>query len=474
MNTNKLKSYRWLVPILAGVQLLSSNVMADDTSDTISDLKKQIQALTEKVDSLEQQQQATAAKQQQLAVDEQQTISHYTNAPLVIAGANGFALQSADSNFVLKLHGFAQMDSHYYASAAPAKDSFNIRRMRAIAKGSVYKNYEYYLQTDFASGLSSTTTNNSFLVDAYVNVNYLPEFQVMAGKMKPPLSLEWQPLDEYLWFLERGFPSELVPNRDVGVDVHGDLFDGVVNYAAGIYDGTPDNSSGDAAVSDNDKDVTDRIFFLPFKNTSIVPLRGLGFGVGSSFGIQPGQATPTYATMARQTFYSYNTTVSDGGEHVRLDPQAYYFWGPLGIYGEYVLSDEKYKISGKAPSSANLQNKAWDVVGSYYLTGEESKWGVLPDVKHPFSLNGGGWGAFQLAGRVGQLDLDPASFPVYAKAGSAQNAFSWSLSLNWYLNRNVKCIFEYDNTTFGGGSKTPGTVTGQPEQALQGRLQFAF
>jgi hypothetical protein len=46
--------------------------------------------------------------------------------------------------------------------------------------------------------------------------------------------------------------------------------------------------------------------------------------------------------------------------------------------------------------------------------------------------------------------------------------------LNWYLNRNVKCILEYSDTTFNGGNKTPGTVTGQTEQALLGRLQFGF
>ncbi len=465
------KNYRWFVAAMAGAQILAVNATADDTSDTINDLKKQIQALTQKVDDLEARQKAAAEQQQQMATAEKQRDAKLTNAPFITAGANGFSLQSADTNFVLNLHGYGQIDSHYYASAAPAKDEFTVRRMRAIASGTVYHDYDYYLQTEFGSGFTSSPTNDSFLQDAYLNVHYFPEFQVQAGKMKPPLSLEWVPLDQYLWFLERGFPSELVPNRDVGAMVHGDLFNGALSYYAGAFNGVPDGGSGDAAVSDNDKDVVSRIFALPFKNTQIVPLQKLGVGLASSYGLQPGQATPTFATMGRQTFFSYSNTVSEAGQHLRLDPQAYYFWGPFGAYGEYVVSDEKFKV-GK--SSANFNNTGWDIVGSYFLTGEDNNWAVLPDVRQPLRLNGSGWGAFQLAARFGQISLDPAAFPLYAVKGSAQGATSWSVSLNWYLNRNVKCIFEYSNTTFDGGNKTPGTVTGQTEQALLGRLQFGF
>ncbi len=469
-----MKNYRWFVAAMAGAQILAINATADDTSDTINDLKRQIQALTQKVDDLEARQKAAAEQQQQIAAAEQKTNAKLTNAPFITAGADGFSLRSADTNFVLNLHGYGQVDSHYFASAAPGRDTFTIRRLRAIANGTVYHDYDYYLQTEFGSGFTSTTTNNAFLQDAYLNVHYFPEFQVQAGKMKPPLSLEWVPLDQYLWFLERGFPSELVPNRDVGVMVHGDLFNGALAYYAGAFNGVPDGGSGDAEVAGNEKDVVSRIFALPFKNTEIVPLQKFGVGLGSSYGLQPGAATPTFATMGRQTFFKYNSTVSEGGQHLRLNPQAYYFSGPFGLYGEYVVSDEKFQISGKTPGSANFHNIAWDIVGSYFLTGEDNNWAALPDVRQPLRLNGSGWGAFQLAARFGQISLDPAAFPLYAAAGSAQGATSWSVSLNWYLNRNVKCIFEYSDTTFDGGSKVPGSVTGQTEKALLGRLQFGF
>src|ERR1022692_196255 len=220
MNVKKIKTNksRWFVAALAGTQILALNAAADDTSDAIADLKKQIQTLNQKVNDLETRQKATAEQQQkQKAEAEQQPQKAAAEQPaqksasFLTAGWDGFTLQSADTNFLLKLHGFGQVDSHYYASAAPAKDTFTIRRLRAIASGSIYHDYDYFVQTDFASGITSSTTNNAFLTDAYLRIHYFPEFQVQAGKFKEPVSLEISPQDNYLWFLERGLPSELAP-----------------------------------------------------------------------------------------------------------------------------------------------------------------------------------------------------------------------------------------------------------------------
>ncbi|HEY3862863.1 MAG TPA: porin [Verrucomicrobiae bacterium] len=454
---------RWLAAIILAGQVLTTGVYADPTTDQIEALKQQIQALTDKVDNLEQQHQAAA-----------RTVN--TNIPFITAGATGFSLQSADRDFILKLSGFAQVDARDFFNAAPGnKDAFTIRRMRAIASGSVYHDFEYYLQTDFASGVTSSSTNDAFLQDAYVNVHHWDGFQLQIGKMKEPVSMEVLPLDQYLWFLERGFPTELAPNRDVGLKVHGILGHGVLAYQAGVFNGVPDGGSGDAEVADNDKDAVGRVIVTPFKNTEIAPLRNFSFGIGSSYGLQSGTSTPTFATVARQTFFSYSNTVSETGQHLRLDPQASYYWGPFCAYGEYAITDEKFKDStAKLNRYANFENKAWDVVASCYLTGESNVFGVLPAVEHPFRFDLSTLGAFQLAARFGQISLDRGAFPYYAASTSAHGATSWSVALNWYLNHNVKCILEFDDTTFDGGSRTPGNVTAHNELALQGRLQFGF
>jgi phosphate-selective porin OprO/OprP len=457
-----IRGVRGPVLILVASGILAASAWADPTADEIESLKKQIQALTEKVDDLERQHVAEMAKS--------------TNAPFITAGAEGFSLQSARQNFILKLSGFAQVDARDYLAPAPGnKDTFTIRRMRAIASGSVYHDYEYYLQPDFASGTTSTSTNNSFLQDAYVNIHHWDALQIQAGKFKEPVSMEVLPLDQYLWFLERGFPTQLAPNRDVGAELHGDLCNGALSYAAGAFNGVPDGGSGDIEVADNGKDAVARVIADPFKNTRVEPLKNLAFGLGGSYGFQAGTATPTFGTVGRQTFFKYNSTVSEAGQHLRLDPQLSYYWGPFCGFWEYAISDEKFSLdTAKVKKSAYFENTGWDVVGSWFLTGETNAYGVLPTVKRPFRFDGSGWGAFQLAARFGQISLDPAAFPLYAAAGSAWGAESWSIALNWYLNHNVKCIFEYSQTAFSGGSHAPGSVTANDEKVLQGRLQFGF
>jgi phosphate-selective porin OprO/OprP len=457
-----------LVAALFAGQVFATGVMADPVSDQIEALKQQIQALTQKVDALEQAHDALEQAHNTLA-------ARQTNAPFITAGADGFSLQSANKDFILKLSGFAQVDARDYLRSAPGnKDTFTIRRLRAIASGSVYHDFEYYLQTDFASGITSTTTNDSFLQDAYVNIHHWDALQLQIGKMKEPVSMEVLPLDQYLWFLERGFPTELAPNRDVGAELHGSLWNGALVYQAGVFNGVPDGGSGDIEVADNDKDGVVRVIGAPLKNTQIAALQNFAFGLGGSYGFQAGNTTPTFATVARQTFFAYSNTVSESGQHLRLDPQGSYSWGPFCGYWEYAISDEKFHNTAGRLKNAYFQNTGWDVVGSWYLTGESNVFGLLPAVEHPFRFDGSSWGAWQLAARFGQISLDQAAFPYYATSTSARGATSWSLALNWYLNHNVKCILEYDQTSFTGGGRTPGHVTANDEMAIEGRLQFGF
>jgi phosphate-selective porin OprO/OprP len=186
--------------------------------------------------------------------------------------------------------------------------------------------------------------------------------------------------------------------------------------------------------------------------------------------------------VGQQLFFAYNPTnrsVVADGEHWRLSPQGYYYYGPFGLLGEYVISDQKVSLAGAGPrTSATLQHTAWQVAGGWVLTGEDATYGtVVP--RHSFDPRNGGWGAWQVVARYSELNIDDDTFPLFSNPlTSAHSAKEWSVGLNWYLNRNVKVSTSFSHTDFQGGggkgSSPPATVTRQDENVLFTRVQLAF
>ena len=78
------------------------------------------------------------------------------------------------------------------------------------------------------------------------------------------------------------------------------------------------------------------------------------------------------------------------------------------------------------------------------LTGENASFkGVVP--RSDFSLDEGGWGAFEVAARYGQLSIDDDVFPFYADpAVAASGLDQWTVGVNWYLNRLLKFVVNYE------------------------------
>ncbi len=468
-----MKLDRWLLTGLVGTQIILPSLAADDTS-TIDTLKRQIQELDQKVRILERKQEL-----------EKETATEKTKTtPTVSLGANGFSVRSADSNFVFKVRGYVQADARFYADDSPAgtaNDTFLIRRARPIFEGTVYDKYDFRVMLDFASGINSSAANDGFLQDAYLNARFLPEFQVQVGKFKEPVGLERLQSGANLLFVERGYPTQLVPNRDVGLQLQGDLLGGLFRYEAGVFNGVADGGSGDIEVSDDEKDLAGRLFATPFKNSQASVLRGLGFGVAGTFGNQDGAGLVSrYKTPGQQQFFSYRSgagtnaataNVVADGDHWRVAPQLYYYWGPFGLFGEYVISDQRLRRDDGTSTFARVKNTAWQVAASYVLTGEENSWkGFTP--RRSFSPGNGGWGAWEIAARVGQLDVDDAAFPLYANpATSASAATSWGVGLNWYLNKNVKLNFNYEQTAFDGGTSA---FLKNGEKVFLTRAQFCF
>lgn len=433
--------------------------------------------LLKRVEELEQQVRVLGRKDE---LQEEAASERAKTAVSVSAGAGGFQIRSADTNFVLKIRGYLQADSRLYVNDnVPVNDTFLLRRVRPIFEGTVFDKFDYRLMLDFGSGVTANNANNAYVQDAYVNARFYPEFQVQAGKFKEPVGLERLQSGANLLFVERSYPTQLLPNRDVGVQVQGEIGEGLLSYALGAFNGVTDGGSGDIDRTDDEKDIAARVFANPFKNSDVEALQGLGFGVAGTFGNHAG-ALRGYTSPGQQSIFEYYSgtgtnanTVADGTVW-RVSPQAYYYWGPLGVLAEYAISSSEASRTGAGVTATDdLQHSGWQVAASYFLTGEDNSFRAVTP-RRPFTLGaGGGWGAWEVAARVSGLKLDDDTFPTFASAANnASEAISYAAGLNWHLNRNFKLNLNYEHTDFEGGSAHP--VVAEGEDVVLTRAQISF
>jgi phosphate-selective porin OprO/OprP len=436
-----------------GLAFLSqASAQSDDLKTKVQELEQQLKSLQRQIQS---QNDASAEKAK--------------STPVISAGASGFSFRSADSNFVLRLRGYLQADTRWYindADTGRANDTFLLRRVRPIFEGTVWEKYDFRVMLDFGSGVNPSANNDAYVQDAYFTARWFPEFQFVGGKMKEPVSLERLQSGANLLFVERGYTAQIAPNRDVGFLFQGDLFE-TLNYQLGVFNGVADGGSADIESADDEKDVAARLFAHPFRRTEIEPLKELALGVAGTYGNQEG-ALRSFSSPGQQRIFAYAADAVADGDHWRVAPQGYWYWGPFGLFGEYVVSNQEV-VNGAAADQ--LEHTAWQVAASYVLTGEKNSWrGITP--RRPFSLSNGGWGAFELAARYQELSLDDDTFPAFASgASSASEAKSWGVGLNWHLNRNFKLQVNYEKTDFDGGTSE---LLRDGEQIIFTRAQIAF
>ena len=501
--------------ILAG--LVGSNTVFANDSAELEELRGLVQELNQKVKVLERKDEN----------NEEAAVAKKKETPVIKVGEKGFSIESADGKNSIKLGGLVQYDYRNFQQGAndvrnrsdaragsldavtgfhDANDTWLARRLRPNIQGTLFGIYDYRFQEEFAGGSAS-------VVDAYVDGRFNPAFKVRVGKYKPYVGLERLQGGADLKFVERSYVSNnILPNRDQGVSVYGDVLGDKLNYAIGFNNGVVDG--GNASTSsefDNDKEVTARLFATPFKDDANA-LSGLGFGIAATYTDSTAEKNlnftdtsaadgtrnglPSYVTNGQQTFFRYSSAAIADGKRFRVAPQAYYYNGPFGVIAEYARVSQGVSLAGGgspavggagagtalstaqttilAGSNKKLNNDAWQIAATYLITGEDSSFkGVKP--KNDFDLDKGGWGAWEFALRYSELNVDSDAFknqagqlagqtgadavPTLAQAYadptfSAKKAKTWTAGVNWYLNSNAKIVLNYEQTSFDGGAGT--------------------
>jgi phosphate-selective porin OprO/OprP len=472
--------------VLLLVLAATSPAMAAETI-TIEDLARRLQALEQRVDANASATATDAAGtldpvaldqrlrvlERKLELQAEEATARAAAQPTVKLDGKGLSIKSrAADGIELKFKGLVQADGRFYSGddEIPQNDTFLLRRVEPTLEGSWGPLLGFRIQAQLAG---DTATLN----DAYADLKFDPRATLRIGKFKEPVGLEQLQSAGSLAAIERGLPTELTPGRDYGVQLQGEFGEGAVNYAVGVFNGTPDGRDGTSSNPDNAFEYAGRVFWEPFKDDANA-WSGLGFGIAASVGDKSGSGDavlPRYRTPGQVKFFNYGSDVVADGRHRRWSPQGYYYAGPFGLMAEYIVSAQELLLASgvNAGVRRDIENDAYGVTASIVLTGEDASYKGVAKPDRPFTIGAAGWGALELVARYGRLDIDDDAFPLFADlARSAATASSWGLGLNWYLTSNFKLVANYTQTTFDGGAA--GGRDREDEQAFFTRAQFSF
>ena len=457
----------------------------------------EVEKLTRKVNTLER----------KLEIQDEVTTGNFKKLPTFDAGPDGFKITSNDKQHALRVGGTIQTDGRFFLSNettpsvggkpinTPAgPDAILIRQGRLLLEGYAYKDINFRVLADFA--------NSNLLPDAYVDYTYRSYASLLAGKFRPSVSLERLQGDGDTVFLERALPSNLAPNRDVGIQLHGgfalpgyqgEKVAGAIDaknaftYQIGVTDGTGDSgnlTTGNTGLSGN-KEFDGRVFAQPLQHIGNKWLEGFGVGIAGSFGSPNHQALNVQRTALGQSqFLDYTKvgagvgTVTSNGATSRIYPQAFWYAGPVGLLGEYVESSQHLAASGLSVGHKNNNvdqtNKAYQIQASYVVTGEDNAFTGVKPLRN-FDPSKGAWGALQLAARWSELTVDSDTFKLIDASQSASKASAWTIGANWFLNKNTIVRTDFENVSFTGGAGTTTAIANRPsEKVFSTRFQLAF
>ena len=393
---------------------------------------------------------------------------------------NGFYIQSPNRDFILRFTGQIQTDYRGFMKSADTTDidTFLLRRARFGLEATVFDYYEFRFLPDFAQG-------KTVIQDCYMNVRYCEDIQFEVGKFKEPVSYEQLIQDRYVPSMERSLIDQMMPQRDIGVMLHGEnLLNKRFDWAVGLFNG---EINGDTDTN-NCLDVAWRGVVRPF-NCDEMPiwLRYVQVGMSGTAGRETEPMSPsTLKTPATVPWLTFTSGDKATGMRTRYVPEYSYFCGPFGFFAEYLVEDQEITGANAKAKVVDFPFDGFVVFGSLLLTGEtrtsynEQIKPLAPfDPRCPFK-NPGAW---EVIARVSQLRIAPGAL----QAGStnqlvdptkySNQATEFTFGFNWYWNAWVRTQFNVEHAQFNdpvllGATPPTGRLTGQ--DTIYTRFQIIF
>jgi phosphate-selective porin OprO and OprP len=372
----------------------------------------------------------------------------------------------------IKPGGYLQADTRAFATDTGTHEQ-TLRRLRFKVDGKAFRYFKF-------NTLIETAQSRLQVLNAWIELAPRPEIGLRFGKDKAQFGIERLQSATELTFIERAYPTQLAPNRDIGLALRGDLRGGLVHYSAAIVNGVADNAVLEGET-DDEYEYNVHLLVSPLKGNASYGDLGIGAAatLGRTHGTLANPGITAIKSAGQATIFKYagggamdtldTTAVTDGYRH-RYAAHAYYYAGPIGALAEYVIDYEPVVLRG---SHTLLANRAWQLAASAALTpGDRPTYKSIAPAR-PFDLDAGTWGAVELAARYSELRLDEDAFMagIANETSSVRRARAGTLGVNWYFNKYIKLQLDYEATLFEGGAPTGDRPT---EHLISTRFQAAI
>ncbi len=347
---------------------------------------------------------------------------------------DGLSIKSDDGQHSIKFGGRALLDFGYvYNDAAlnaqlAGGSGAKFRSVRLFTSGTVYENFIYKVQVDWAGGKTA-------LKDVYVGAKNLPVLgHVKIGHFKEPFSMEEMASSRFMTFMERGAANAFAPSRNVGMVFYDTAFDKSVTWAFGAFKDT--DNGGTSFDTKNEYALTGRATWNPIYGDEGRQVVHLGVSYSHRFANIDQGGSVSYKSKVTNLVGSHiSVTVPTRGADL-ANVELAGVLGAFSLQGEYTMSAVDTGASNRSILYGTY------VEGSWFITGEhrpyERKKAVFGRVKPKKNWNpkGGGCGAWQLALRYDRLDLNDRA----VAGGELQNV---AAGVNWHWTSNIRMSTNY-------------------------------
>lgn len=434
--------------------------------------------------------------------DERRALARNTAKADVTNGR--LSVTSADGRFSAELRLTAQYDQGYYMQAARARSlslgpdlssGGNFRRLEFGIQGRVFGDWSYTVKMEYGSGGATGIESPGKIQQAYIEYDGLKPFLFRIGNHSAATGLDEAISGTDLLLLERAAASDLA--RGMASSGRNDielLYEGDKLLASLAFTDGKVQSGG---FFDEQQALVGRVAYSPVASQDwhwVVSLAGNDV-------FRPGDRGP--ASNAPRPFslsVSPELVIDDsGGGLVSVsEPDVTDAWSwnlESAVRHDNAMVQAgyyKYGIDRRAMAAQRGEGfDGWYAEGSWVFTGEPRGWSISnagftnPKPKADFDPGSDAWGAWELAGRFSDLNLndhagmagDPL-LPGGVRGGEQRIA---AIGLNWYPNTVLKFMLQAQNVQISrigtNTAVTPNAANadlGQNFNTIALRSQIAF